>query len=269
MTLREEGARRRRPSFAGAGMRWLIRTAILIAVASLLAVFPRVASPVLADGSGDWAVWLDAPIPKEAAPASTVHIAFITWEAGSHSTVNVFGFEVRLHPATGKGKATVGQVTQDWPGHSATDIVVPPGGFGRLEFGVLWPLADRLTARYQATVVLDQPGAYILEAALEPDAPPADRFTESEVRIVADTPATGGPIPAADAGPPVVVLAGARGRRRPRAPRAVRARRVVVIPDRRGPGPPGCGLEPQRPRPGLVCSPGPRGHAGPNPRRRV
>lgn len=249
---------------------------LALGIALIIGGLPQVAAPVLAEGPGDWQVWLDHPIPKDAPPGSAVHLGFIAWETDSGSTVNVYGFEVRLHPKTGKGAVSVAQVSMDWPGHSAADLVVPAGGFGRLEFGVLWgdisrlsnsvsvdfrpipvagvgpppgisirrigtvrptpslpaiagqpldvdltfeprvdwpagslplptaltlrvrlpgadagqevaaTLVDRAAARYRATVVLDRPGPYILEPAMAADAPAEDRFTESEVRVVAE-----------------------------------------------------------------------------------
>lgn len=302
-----------------------IAVAILLAGSAWIAAGMAGGAPtVVADGPHDWQVWLDGPIPTDAQPGSTVHIGFIAWDAAERSTVNLYGFEVHLHPKAGNDAVTIGEVEQDWPGHSTTDLIVPSGGFGRLEFGVDearglaggsshtltldfrsmpvagigpppdislrrigtvaiqptapaivgqpfdvdltfeprigWPpgsaslpktltlrirvpradanqevtatLVDALGGRYRASVLVDQPGPYVLEAATRPSAPPDERFTETETRVVveradaqstaaapaappAPAPSSSG-IPATDAaaarpapsdpGPPVLVL---------------------------------------------------------------
>ncbi len=308
--------------------------ALLLGTLSVLGALPHVAAPVLAEGPSDWQVWLDKPLPKDPAPGSALHLGFIAWDKVGRSTVNIFGFGVRLHPASGKDVVEA-QAKEDWSGHSVVDLVVPPAGLGRLEFG-MWadagiaghtmtvdfrtvpvkgvgpppdislrligtvrprptapavagqpfdvdltfeprldwpaaslPLPDALTLRVRppgtdtaqdvGATLVDQgrgaisrqrrhrpPGPYVLEAAMEPDAPVADRFDESLVRVVvgdatgpaASAPATpAAPAPSAAPGASSAPAAPA-GSAAPTAATAPGAPTVSGSPGPADPGPP-------------------------------
>jgi hypothetical protein len=266
---------------------------VALAVVALVAVLEALsgsAAAARAQGASDnWEVWLDAPLPHDVPPGASLHVGFIMWDVTESSTVTVFGAEVRLHPASGQGRTLRAEPKIDWPGHSVADLVVPPGGFGRLEFGIYrnagvsgagrtitldfspvpvagvgpppgislrrigtmavdptlpavagepfdvnlafqprvgWPagsisfpstltldvrvprsdddqeveatLVDPTAGRYRASVVVHDPGPYILEAAMRPDAPPDERFSETSARVVVDAP---GAEPTSAAGP--------------------------------------------------------------------
>jgi hypothetical protein len=299
-----------RPSHVARIVAAVVRVVVAVMLAGaapLVAALSGAAPAALAEGPADWQVWLDAPVRHDAQPGSTVRVGFIMWDPLGQSTVNVYGTEVRLHPATGRSGPSSAQPTQDWPGHSEVELVVPKGGFGRLQFGILWPdqisgvgrsitlgfhpvavagvgpppdmslrrigsvrvepalpaivhqpfdvdlafeprlgwpagsialpdhltlrvriprsedaqevtatLVDRTAARYRASVEIDQPGPYVLEAATRAGAPPDERFTETEVRVQVEPPdqqaAPAAPRPpsapaaATEPGPPLAVL---------------------------------------------------------------
>lgn len=96
------------------------------------------------------------------------------------------------------------------PPDALTLRVREPGGAGAQEFPAT--LVDASAVRYRATLDLDRPGPYILEAAMEPDAPSADRFTESEVRVVAEmAPEPGESVPPTAPGAPAAGITGGNG----------------------------------------------------------
>jgi hypothetical protein len=77
--------------------------------------------------------WLDAPVPADAVPGSSLHIGAFAWIDGPEESVRGATFRVLLHPASGSGEPTFDYAYQDFAGHLVADIVVPDGGAGELE----------------------------------------------------------------------------------------------------------------------------------------
>ena len=79
--------------------------------------------------------WLDAPLPTDAAPGSSITIGALLWIPHDHIPFPDQNSFVRIYPATGDGSPVETPGDQDWPGHITATLAVPPGGVGRLEIG--------------------------------------------------------------------------------------------------------------------------------------
>jgi len=91
----------------------------------------------------DTFVTLDAPLPVDATPGSTVEIGWtLDIATGDDSTVpfNAEGVYVRLTPASGAPLEVVAR--QDRVGHYLASVTVPAGGLGSVVFGLRGEACD-------------------------------------------------------------------------------------------------------------------------------
>jgi hypothetical protein len=79
-------------------------------------------------------VWLDRPLPTDAAPGTLVRIGGMVWHAEARIPVGRPTF-VRLISADPGIEPSQVTPTQDWAGHFVADLLIPAGGIDRLEVG--------------------------------------------------------------------------------------------------------------------------------------
>ena len=104
---------------------------------SLVSLGLLLSGAAIASAKGeDAVVTLDAPLPVDAPPGSTVRIAWsvdIATDSGS-LPFNAEGVFVRLAPASGEPVHITAR--QDRPGHYVATVQVPAGGLGKVLFGL-------------------------------------------------------------------------------------------------------------------------------------
>ena len=93
-------------------------------------------------------VWLDAPLPTEAAPGDEVTIGATLWDplgtAVSDMGATVF---IRALPADGAGEPIRATAISDWPGHYRGTVVVPASGLGGVELGTSGTMCENDVCR--------------------------------------------------------------------------------------------------------------------------
>jgi LPXTG-motif cell wall-anchored protein len=85
---------------------------------------------------GNIEAWLDVPIPADATVGEPFAFGVTMWDTTTRAFPQFNGGYVRLHPAKGTAKPTVGEANSDWPGHLIAEVVIPKGGPGELEVGL-------------------------------------------------------------------------------------------------------------------------------------
>jgi hypothetical protein len=113
-------------------------TALSPALAGAASPSPTVA-PVTSEPPGPTTAgvaWLDGPLPRDAAPGSTITVAAILVQGDGADLMQYVTPAFRLSPATGGGPATVANGTPDWRGHFVAHLEVPSGGVGELGIGL-------------------------------------------------------------------------------------------------------------------------------------
>jgi hypothetical protein len=89
---------------------------------------------------GNIQAWDDGgQITPDAPPGGMVEAGFSFWDAREQDFVDIGEVYVRLHPAKGKAAPTDGILSYDFPGHVLAGLVVPEGGPGEVEVGMLMP----------------------------------------------------------------------------------------------------------------------------------
>jgi hypothetical protein len=127
-------------------LRCAVRIALLVIAAAALTApaFAASPSPPAPGGSATPSeeppdtgleVWLDAPLPLEAAPGGTLDIGATIWDVHGAELSQAMGSYMKLYPLTGDAAPTETTVRADWPGHVRGSVVVPEGGPGRIEIG--------------------------------------------------------------------------------------------------------------------------------------
>jgi hypothetical protein len=84
--------------------------------------------------------WLDSDsITPDAPPGGIVQVGYSFWDTRQQEFFPPGEVYVRLHPKTGNAKPSEAQIDADFPGHVLATVVVPEGGVGDLEVGMLVP----------------------------------------------------------------------------------------------------------------------------------
>jgi hypothetical protein len=110
-----------------------LRYVLSLASVMLVAASP---SPSATADEPTVVAWLDRSLSPDPEPGSELTFGLMLWDertAGPMATTSIF---VRLHPADGTGPPIEVTTREDWPGHYAPVIEVPPGGLGELEVGL-------------------------------------------------------------------------------------------------------------------------------------
>ena len=94
------------------------------------------AEPSADPGETNIEAWLDVAIPADVAVDAPYGFGVTLWDTTQDRFAEFNEAFVRLHPAKGKAKPTVGQARSDWPGHLMAEVNVPEGGAGELEMGL-------------------------------------------------------------------------------------------------------------------------------------
>jgi hypothetical protein len=89
---------------------------------------------------GNIQAWSDGGyITPDAPPGGMVEAGFSFWDAREQDFIQIGDVYVRLHPAKGDAEPSDGILTYDFPGHVLAGLVVPEGGPGEVEVGMLMP----------------------------------------------------------------------------------------------------------------------------------
>ena len=107
------------------------------AIAADLSASPSTASAGPSDGSFDFGpqVWLDTPLPADAAAGQVIEVGLTVWEPTQGILVPIDGMYVRILPANGDAKPTEAAARSDWTGHLRAQATVPVGGAGAVAVG--------------------------------------------------------------------------------------------------------------------------------------
>ncbi len=113
--------------------RHVLRLAALAVAIGTLAVAPAAVAGELERVEA----WLDAPVPTDAAPGTTVTIGVTIWHAteGTPFLLPAIVIEPydRSDPAT---PLEAIQAPTDWPGHYVAEVAIPPGGLDHIVVGL-------------------------------------------------------------------------------------------------------------------------------------
>jgi hypothetical protein len=92
-------------------------------------------------------VWLDRPLPQEAAAGETVGVGAMVWDRVRNQVMPGMPISIRVtggddvapsaDPAASGAAGGPVRAVEDWPGHVAAEIGIPAGGLGAVEFGIV------------------------------------------------------------------------------------------------------------------------------------
>ena len=112
----------------------------MVGVAAAAPASAATPEPLPTSGAVVGRAWLDAPLPTTAAPGSSIDFgAVVVFSDPTGGQVGLVGgatLRVKLYPAAGDAQPSVSTGRSDWLGHFVGSIEVPPGGVGRLTFGI-------------------------------------------------------------------------------------------------------------------------------------
>ena len=93
-------------------------------------------------------VWLDHPLPADAAPGSPLDVGATIWDALGGS-IPFMGSTIFLRalPAVGDAEPTRANAVRDWRGHYRGTVEVPAGGLGGVELGVTGTICENDVCR--------------------------------------------------------------------------------------------------------------------------
>ena len=162
------------------------RSGIIATVARLALVlgFALASAPVAAGASfPNLEIWLDRPLPTDAAQGETVAVGAIVWDRVLHQPIAGMPISVRVGEATGEPVRAL----EDWPGHIAVEVVAPAGGLDGLDFGIVGTVCvnDECGQEFESMTVagVGPPTGAALPA-----------LAEAAVQVVSTRPVAGRPI---------------------------------------------------------------------------
>ena len=82
-------------------------------------------------------VWQDEELLIDAPPGGVLDVGFTLWDAPGDAFADINGLYVRLQPKTGTAAPSNGVVVTDFPGHVTATVLVPEGGIGPFDIGLL------------------------------------------------------------------------------------------------------------------------------------
>ncbi len=165
---------------------------VLAVVAALLVV----TAPVAAKGNPQ--AELTTTIPRDATPGSTLAVEWDAFMLASGHRDPIMGSPIfiRLSPG-GAGKPTEarGSEQPSGSGHYVAKVVVPEGGIGRVEIGLLGEICEAGKACVRDDIMLTIVGTVVADAA--------DPAAAKVVEAAPAAAATAAAVPAATVAPPV------------------------------------------------------------------
>jgi hypothetical protein len=127
---------RGRPGIAGRAVVVAVCLAIALSGAAAGASPGPSANPNVDLGETNVEAWLDVPVPSDVTVGEPYAFGVTMWDATQQTFARFNEGYVRLRPAKGSAKPTIGSALSDWPGHLIGDVVVPRGGPGPIEIGI-------------------------------------------------------------------------------------------------------------------------------------